>query len=433
MNLVQSRLQLVRSLYGAGRLSEARQACSALLREAPRDARACAIAGMLAFTEGDATAAERHYRRAIALEPRLAEARFNWGNALLELGRPAEAVHQLRQAAELRPDLSQAHNNLGSALRALGDDAGAEASYRRALELSPRAAHVHRNLGTVLRDRGAKSDALGCFERAAELRPDWPRALQSLATTAMELGRWSTAIESCRRWLSVQPANVEALGLLSIALDEHGESDEAAELLDVASLFEQRVMREPPPGFASMDAFNRALAGQISSEPSLAVPSADDPRYHCSSLRLSGEACASGPAALLRAWVQQQLRDYVARLRRTAAAHPFVTGGPDDWQLVSWAAVLDGEGQLEPHVHYRSYVSAVYYVQVPAMSGGPQAGWFELGGGPAGFPCRVRRPVHAVEPRAGALLLFPSYFYHRTLPFQAAEPRISIAFDSVAG
>jgi hypothetical protein len=29
------------------------------------------------------------------------------------------------------------------------------------------------------------------------------------------------------------------------------------------------------------------------------------------------------------------------------------------------------------------------------------------------------------------LLLFPSYFYHRTLPFRSAEQRISIAFDVV--
>jgi hypothetical protein len=28
-------------------------------------------------------------------------------------------------------------------------------------------------------------------------------------------------------------------------------------------------------------------------------------------------------------------------------------------------------------------------------------------------------------------VLFPSYFWHRTLPFEAAETRISIAFDAV--
>ena len=29
------------------------------------------------------------------------------------------------------------------------------------------------------------------------------------------------------------------------------------------------------------------------------------------------------------------------------------------------------------------------------------------------------------------MLLFPSYIYHRTVPFEGAETRISIAFDVV--
>ena len=33
------------------------------------------------------------------------------------------------------------------------------------------------------------------------------------------------------------------------------------------------------------------------------------------------------------------------------------------------------------------------------------------------------------RPEPGMMLLFPSYFFHRTLPFQSHETRISIAFD----
>ena len=29
------------------------------------------------------------------------------------------------------------------------------------------------------------------------------------------------------------------------------------------------------------------------------------------------------------------------------------------------------------------------------------------------------------------MILFPSYFYHRTTPFEGTERRISIAFDAV--
>ena len=36
-----------------------------------------------------------------------------------------------------------------------------------------------------------------------------------------------------------------------------------------------------------------------------------------------------------------------------------------------------------------------------------------------------------VRPQEGTLLLFPSYFWHRTIPFDSAEQRISIAFDLI--
>ncbi len=37
--------------------------------------------------------------------------------------------------------------------------------------------------------------------------------------------------------------------------------------------------------------------------------------------------------------------------------------------------------------------------------------------------------MRTFQPEEGLMLLFPSYFYHRTVPFEAAEERISISFD----
>ncbi len=37
--------------------------------------------------------------------------------------------------------------------------------------------------------------------------------------------------------------------------------------------------------------------------------------------------------------------------------------------------------------------------------------------------------MKAFRPEEGLMMAFPSYFYHRTVPFEAAETRISIAFD----
>jgi uncharacterized protein (TIGR02466 family) len=114
--------------------------------------------------------------------------------------------------------------------------------------------------------------------------------------------------------------------------------------------------------------------------------------------------------------------------------HPFLTVLPRRWKLTSWAAVLDRQGSLDPHVHFDGYVSGVYYPQIPAgvsRGGEGSAGWFELGRPPPYYRCRRLPEIRTIEPREGRMILFPSYFYHRTVPFEGPEPRISIAFDTM--
>jgi uncharacterized protein (TIGR02466 family) len=84
-------------------------------------------------------------------------------------------------------------------------------------------------------------------------------------------------------------------------------------------------------------------------------------------------------------------------------------------------------------MHPVSWLSGVYYVGVPAgmAQADPQAGWIEFGAPPEDLITTSEPELHAVQPREGRLLLFPSWLYHRTWPFEAEAARISIAFDLV--
>ena len=39
----------------------------------------------------------------------------------------------------------------------------------------------------------------------------------------------------------------------------------------------------------------------------------------------------------------------------------------------------------------------------------------------------------STRPEVGLLVLFPSYFWHGTLPFHSEQPRLTVAFDVVPG
>jgi tetratricopeptide (TPR) repeat protein len=95
----------------------------------------------------------------------------NIGNALLALGRHAEAADHLAEAIALRPGFAEAHYNLGIALAGTGRLAEAADSYRRAIALSPRQPDAYNNLGVVLADLGRADEAIGAWREALRLQP----------------------------------------------------------------------------------------------------------------------------------------------------------------------------------------------------------------------------------------------------------------------
>jgi hypothetical protein len=40
-------------------------------------------------------------------------------------------------------------------------------------------------------------------------------------------------------------------------------------------------------------------------------------------------------------------------------------------------------------------------------------------------------PEYSVRPEVGMLVLFPSYFWHGTVPFRSSQARLTVAFDAV--
>jgi hypothetical protein len=44
-------------------------------------------------------------------------------------------------------------------------------------------------------------------------------------------------------------------------------------------------------------------------------------------------------------------------------------------------------------------------------------------------PLQAPPPTRVVDPRPGQLVLFPSYLWHGTQPFESSGERITVAFD----
>jgi Flp pilus assembly protein TadD len=423
------------SLYQTGRRQEALQACSQLLAIAPKQPDILALAGRICSELGNPEEAASFFEKAVALKRDFVEAHYNLGNALLQLGRATAAVESFRRAAKLRPDLVAIQNNLGNAFQALNRWDDAARAYRRALEREPNSAELQRNLGIVLEAQGQQEEAAAAYRSAMALKPNWSKAHSNLVNLLLARGEAEAVVGAADAWLAACPGTIEAMGLKATALDLLGERARAGYLVDLDRLVRIIQFETPPQGYASMREFNAALAQHALRHPTLALPPESDPHYHCPTLRITGELLAEpkGAMAALEEMMGQATSDYLAGLAGIDLRHPYLAKPPRRWKLTSWAAVLDRQGNLLPHIHYDGYVSGVYYCQMPDIVGAPgegDAGWFELGRLPDRFRPPTTPAIRTIQPREGMMILFPSYFYHRTVPFEAAQIRISIAFDA---
>ncbi len=143
---------------------------------------------------GDLVSAERHYRRAIALDPGMAEAMVNLGEMLFARGDPQGAAALYRAAIEHNPRLATAWNNLGAVQDKAGRREEALSNYRHAVELAPGFAAARLNLGATLAASGREEEAREQFAQAVKLDPTSALARYQLGVALARAGQFAEAV-----------------------------------------------------------------------------------------------------------------------------------------------------------------------------------------------------------------------------------------------
>lgn len=95
----------------------------------------------------------------------------------------------------------------------------------------------------------------------------------------------------------------------------------------------------------------------------------------------------------------------------------------------SWSVLLRGGGHHSNHVHPQGWISSALYVALPPRSPSEpeRAGWLTLGEPQKELGIDLA-PFRTIEPKIGRLVLFPSWMWHGTNPFESGE-RLTVAFD----
>jgi Flp pilus assembly protein TadD len=117
----------------------------------------------------DPQMAKGYWDKAIAADPRQAEAYNNRGLAYYNLKQHQQAIEDFSQAIRMNPEYAQAFNNRGNAYYALDQYQKAEADFNKSLELTPKYAKAHLNRGLVYFQMQKVDQACQDFRRACDL------------------------------------------------------------------------------------------------------------------------------------------------------------------------------------------------------------------------------------------------------------------------
>lgn len=415
-----------------GDLEGAEAALRTALRLDPGHGRSLANLGALLQYRGHVIEAIALHERALAHDPTDCEVRCNLAKALVDAGRGSEALACCEEGLAATSGHPLLLAMKGAVLNDLGDFAAAVAAFEQAVLRYPDDDMAWVNLAYARTRRGETARAIEALGAARRVNPDGARATADLVNLLSGTGRSTEALALADEYLAAHPGERHVLAALGYALGDAGREEEAQALVDLGRFI--RVFEpEPPAGYASIAEFNGALRELIETDPSLlAGPPSKATRggYQTGELDLARHPVLAAFRTLIDAAVHEAAATFSGE---GLDEHPLMACAAPRWSLRAWGTMLETGGRQAPHIHPLGWLSAAYYAHVPADMGaaGAQAGWIEFGRPPERFLVNHPPPVRALEPRAGRLVLFPSYFYHRTLPFSSRERRMSIAFDVV--
>ena len=179
-------------------------------------------------------AALAHLERAAQLDPKQPAVAYALGQALVQAGRPQDAIPHLTRGFEGGAPVPLAGYDLAVALEAIGDFPAAARVIARITPGPDDDAEVWLRLGRLASGVKAPEVATRFFEQAVALRPGQASARQQLGLNRLLLGRVEEAARELAEAVRLDPRNPDSLAHLAYCEVKLGRPDEARVHVDLA-------------------------------------------------------------------------------------------------------------------------------------------------------------------------------------------------------
>ena len=456
--------QHVNALAALGRCDEAVAFYQALAARAPADAaasHALAIALQATNRHGEA---ERTLRRVVSHDHPSAALCYTQARSLTALGEFNRAEAALRECVRAEPQHADAHGDLARLVwMRTGDVAQAIATLDEALGRFPNNDALWAAKAAVLQGAGEPRAACECLAPRVEREHSPPALLVRAGLAALEFDP-TAALDLASRALRAMSNDTAARALLVAARLGVGDAGAAlpvceglrvespddqyfialqttawrmlgderyARLCDYRNLVVPCRLEVPSPWRSLADFLDDLKQSLGKLHARYAHPLLFQSLRHGTE---TTEDLARGDEPAIRALFRAfdaPIRAYMARIGR--GADPFQRRNNGSYRFNgSWSVRLRANGFHQNHVHPRGWISSACYIDLPDVMRDAQSREGALTFAKPGIlTTPALQAEHEVHPEAGMLVLFPSYFWHGTVPFSGEHTRLTVAFDAV--
>jgi len=379
---------------------------------------------------GDFDRAEAALRDCLRLEPRLVDAQSHLARLIwMRTGDSVQATATLDLALRTFANDDALWAAKAAILQGVGDPRAAYACLSSKAERAqaPPALLVRAGLAALEFDPPA---ALALAERALRVLPADGAARKLLIAAQLGIGDARGALPHCEALLVNAPDDQYLIALQTTAWRLLGDT-RYSQLCDYAQLVLPQQLEAPTP-WPDLASFFADLKRSLER-----LHSAHAHPLLFQSLRHGTETTeeltrSTDPAiqALFKAF-ESPIRRYLAHIGH--GSDPLRRRNTGTWRFNgSWSVRLRAPGFHHNHVHPRGWVSSACYIDLPdSMADAHSQNGVLTFGEPSIATTPALPAEHAVRPAVGMLVLFPSYFWHGTVPFAGDRTRLTVAFDLV--
>ncbi len=228
------KIQSIINIFNDGQIDKAIDEIDTLLYAFPSSPLLFNISGAFYKTKGKLEIAIKKFKEAITLKSNYAEAHYNLGVSLGEIGQVQEAIQCYKNAINIKKEYPDAHNNLGNIYLDMGQYELSIEHFEWSVAYKPDFAEAYNNLGIANRVIGRLDEAAKNIDKALSINPNFVSAANCRGLLYQDINQQEDAIKFYEKALQLDSNFVDAINNIGLVYREKNQIKDAIKSFEKA-------------------------------------------------------------------------------------------------------------------------------------------------------------------------------------------------------